>query len=114
MKIEEYAFGRIVIDGRAYTSDLIIYTDQVDDSWWRNQSHRIDAEDISEVIDDRPELLIIGTGQNGMMDVPQETLSALAEKGITVLVEKTAEAVRLYNQAVAEDRKVIAALHLTC
>jgi len=32
MKIDSYSFGRIVIDGQVYTSDVIIYPDRVDAS----------------------------------------------------------------------------------
>ena len=31
--IESYKFGEIVIDGTTYTSDVIIYPDNVDDKW---------------------------------------------------------------------------------
>jgi len=33
--IESYAFGSIVVDGRKFTSDLIIYPDgHIDTFWW--------------------------------------------------------------------------------
>jgi len=33
MHISDYRFGRIVIDGKTYTSDVIVYPDRVDPSW---------------------------------------------------------------------------------
>jgi hypothetical protein len=33
-KIESYHFGEIVIDGRRYSSDVIIYPDRVEGQWW--------------------------------------------------------------------------------
>jgi len=34
--IESYSFGQMVIDGQEYTSDLIIFPDRINSSWWRN------------------------------------------------------------------------------
>ena len=48
-RIDSYHFGQIVIDGREYSSDVIIYPDRVQDNWRRNKSHELALEDISEV-----------------------------------------------------------------
>ena len=113
MKIESYSFGRIVINGKSYTSDVIVYPGRVDPSWRRQEGHRLTTEDVAAAVKARPEVLIIGTGHSGVMRVPQETVDAIAAQGIDVRVERTSRAVDLYNELRAE-RKVIAALHLTC
>ncbi|TAN45775.1 MAG: hypothetical protein EPN22_01115 [Nitrospirae bacterium] len=113
MKIEHYSFGKIVIDGKTYTSDLIIYPGRVDASWWRTEGHYLEAADLSDIVEARPDILIIGTGYSGAMTVPDETVRFMASKCIALIVEKTGEAVRLYNKS-AKDKTVIAALHLTC
>lgn len=113
MKIEEYGFGKIVIGGKIYTSDVIVYPDYVDSSWWRKEGHYLQKEDLREVIKAGPEILIIGKGNWGVMEVPKELLSFLESKGIMSYAEKTGRAVELFN-AQAEDKKVIGAFHLTC
>ncbi|MBI5026879.1 MAG: Mth938-like domain-containing protein [Nitrospirae bacterium] len=113
MKIEHYSFGRIVIEGREYTSDVIIYPNRVDPSWWRKQGHFLQVVDLTDVMDAKPSVLIIGTGYHGVMEVPKETLEFLKSKGIEVHTEKTAKAVELYNE-LSQKRPTIAALHLTC
>lgn len=35
--INSYDFGRIVVDGKAYTSDVIIFPDRVNSYWWRKE-----------------------------------------------------------------------------
>lgn len=40
MNIAGYRFGRIDIDGRTYTSDVIITPERVIDSWWRQRGMR--------------------------------------------------------------------------
>jgi hypothetical protein len=37
--IESYKFGEIIITGKKYDSDLIIYPDHIDSSWWRKEGH---------------------------------------------------------------------------
>jgi len=39
--IEHYSFGRIVIDGKEYTKDLIIYPDKIRANWWRKEGHKL-------------------------------------------------------------------------
>ncbi len=113
MHIDSYSFGRIVIDGEQYTSDLIILQERVEGSWWRKDGHRLSLDDLAEVISSEPQLLIIGTGAYGVMKVADEIINKLRLKGIEVAVEKTADAVEHYNIA-ARTGNVVAALHLTC
>ena len=113
MKIEHYSFGRIIIDGKTYTSDVIIYPGKVDASWWRKQGHNLEVADLKDVISAKPQVLVVGTGATGFMKVPKETLLHLESKGIEVHVERTDKAAELFNQ-LQKDKIVIAALHLTC
>jgi len=50
MKIDQYAFGKIVIDGKTYTSDVIIYPEKVDASWWRKEGHRLQPADLEKIV----------------------------------------------------------------
>jgi hypothetical protein len=113
MHIDEYIFGRIIIDKKTYTSDVIVYPDRVDPSWWRKEGHYLQKEDLSGVIAAKPDILIVGTGNMGVMQVPESTLTFLQRQGITVHVAKTGQAVELFN-SMTSDKKVIGAFHLTC
>jgi hypothetical protein len=113
MKIEHYSFGRIIIDGKTYTSDVIIYPGRVDSSWWRKEGHNLQVVDLGDVINAKPQVLVIGTGSSGAMRVSRDTISHLESKGIEVHVERTDKAVELFNK-LQKDKIVIAALHLTC
>ena len=113
MKIEHYSFGNITIDGKNYTSDVIIYPGRVDDSWWRKEGHNLHIEDLAGVIEANPEVVIIGKGSFGVMRVRKEIISFLESKGIVVYAEKTGKAVELFNE-LQKEKTVVAALHLTC
>jgi hypothetical protein len=113
MHIDDYSFGKIVIDGESYTSDVIIYPDRVDPSWWRKEGHYLQAEDLESIVAADPEILVIGTGNSGVMRVPRETVAFLESKGISVFVEKTGGAVGIFNKHQGSG-KVVGAFHLTC
>ena len=113
MRIDAYSFGRIVINGTLYTTDVIIYPGRVDGSWWRQEGHLLRPKDLTDVLQARPDLLIIGTGYAGIMRVPRETVERIAALGIEVSVERTSKAVLAYNE-LESSKTVIAALHITC
>jgi len=111
--IDSYDFGRIVIDGKRYNSDLIVFPDKVRDGWWRKEGHRLHVEDLKDVLEAKPEMLVVGTGYSGLMTVPPETRKYVESEGIELIAQKTTEACKTFNRLV-KSRKVVAALHLTC
>ena len=112
-RIEHYTFGRVTIDGKIYTADLIVLPGRVVPDWWRGNGHRLEPADLEEVLAAGPECLVIGTGASGLMEVPRETLELLEGRGIRAVVEPTADAVAAYNR-LCGDGRTAACLHLTC
>jgi len=113
MKITHYSFGKITIDGKTYNSDVIIYPDRVDSSWWRQQGHLLQISDLSDIMIAKLPVLIIGTGYYATMRIPKETIEYLKSNGIEAYFMDTQKAVKLYND-IASKKPTIAALHLTC
>ena len=113
MKIGSYSFGSILIDGESYSSDLIIFPGKINASWWRKRSHKVDLEDIPELLEAEVEVIIFGTGAYGLMKIAKKVIEHFANRNIEVIIEKTGNAVNTYNE-ISESKKVIAALHLTC
>lgn len=111
--IEDYSFGRIVIDGEEYTDDVIIYPDRVDDTWWREEGHRLKVVDLDEILQASPEVLVVGTGAYGQVSISPEVRQKLEENGIALEAAPTEDACERYNE-LSEDKKAVAALHLTC
>lgn len=113
MHIDEYGFGRIVIEGKTYTSDVIVFPDTVDPSWWRKDGHLLQKSDLAGVVGAGPSIVVVGTGNWGVMKVPDSTISFLESKGITVIIERTARAVEVFNEE-SKKGKTVGAFHLTC
>ena len=59
-RIDSYEFGRIVIDGQEYTSDVIILPEGVRGNWWRQEGHVLKPGDLSTVLAAGPKALVIG------------------------------------------------------
>ncbi|RME62688.1 MAG: hypothetical protein D6778_10795 [Nitrospirae bacterium] len=112
MKIERYSFGHIVIDGKSYTKDVIILPDRVFHPWWRKEGHYLHWEDLEEVLKDPPEVLYIGRGHSGVMEVPSPLVDKLHAQGIEVVTGRTSDIVDRFNSD--RRQKKAAALHLTC
>ncbi len=113
MRITGYSFGSITIEGKTYTSDVLICNKKVDPSWWRLEGHLLQPEDLETVFKNKPEILVIGTGHDGVMKVPGKTILAIKERGIEVFISRTGEAVNIFN-SLSDGKKIAAALHLTC
>jgi hypothetical protein len=113
MHIDSYEFGRIVVDGRSYSQDLILLPDGIQDSWWRQESHLLQFGDLVGVLAAKPEVLIVGQGQPGKMQVDAALVDYLKEHHIELITLPTAQACTTFN-ALAVKKKVAAALHLTC
>ncbi len=113
MKIDSYEFGRMVINGQAYTTDLILYPDHIDASWWRVEGHRLCLQDLDAAMSVKPDILLIGTGYSGVMQVPDDVRRAVTQKGIDFYVAKSGEAADLFA-SFPRDKKMVAVFHLTC
>ncbi|RJP14551.1 MAG: hypothetical protein C4520_21335 [Candidatus Abyssobacteria bacterium SURF_5] len=112
--IDRYSFGSVTIGGRSYASDLIIYPDKIQEEWWRKEGHRLQTEDIPDVLADPPEILVIGQGDPGRMQIDPRVTEALKQLNVRVLAAPTKKACEEFNRLVEQGKKVIAALHLTC
>ena len=111
-RIDQYEFGRIVVDGRQETRDLIILPDRVVRNWWRQDGHALALDDLVEVLDELPLRLVVGTGASGRMRPDPKAIRQLQERGVTVEALPTGQAVRRFAEL--DPAGTAAALHLTC
>ena len=112
-QVESYRFGRIVIDGQVYAGDLLLLPSGVLPGWHRGRGHALGPGDLAAVRDAKPNLLIVGSGAYGRMQVTRQVHDFCAKQGITLLVLETGAACREYNLQRA-NQHTAAALHLTC
>jgi hypothetical protein len=114
MIIGAYRFGRVDVDGHAYTSDVIITPQRVLDSWWRQEGHNLAVADLADVVAAKPDIVVLGTGYFGRMAVSEKARRYLEAQGIRVREARTHQAVQDFNHLQEQHVRVVAALHLTC
>ena len=119
--IEEYHFGSITIDGKSYNHDVEVRWSGEVLKWWRKESHFVYPEDVKRAIDQNPEVIVIGTGESGVMEVGQEAKKEIESRGIKLIIDVTEEAIKTFNiiceESIEEEgksKKVIGLFHLTC
>jgi hypothetical protein len=111
-RIESYSFGRVTVDGREETADVIVLPERIVRNWRRRDGHSLVPEDLDEVLEELPGRLVIGTGANGRLHPDPVTLELLRRRGIQVESLPTDEAVRRFQGL--DPAATAAALHLTC
>jgi hypothetical protein len=114
--IERYDFGLIIINGKRFTSDLIVFPERVVDGWWRREGHKLYVEDLRLILDSepKPQILVVGTGYNGLLKVSPEVHETLKAYGIELIAQPTKEATQTFNRLLNSGKRVAGAFHLTC
>ncbi len=114
MKIEAYSFGSMVVDGKEYQNDLLVFSDKVKSNWRRKRGHSLRSEDLEEVYEYQPEVLVVGKGAYGRMKIPEDTRRKIKNKEIELKAAETARALEMFNREIERGANVAGAFHLTC
>ncbi len=115
--ITSYAFGKMTIGTRSFSSDLIIFPDgDIRDNWYRRKGHLLEMADLNTLVTEKPDLIITGTGTYGRMALAPDLEAELESLGIKIRAMATPEAVALYNKMIqdAAAQSISACFHLTC
>lgn len=112
--IDAYSFGRIRVSGDDFDEDLIVFPDKVEPYWKRRDTHSLSLLDLETVLDYSPDLLVVGTGVVGRLQLDPSMRETLRQKGIDCIEEHTDRAWQIFNDEIEHDRRVVGAFHLTC
>ena len=110
--IDHYEFGKIIVSGKTYESDIVIMPDGSvrpgpDDM------HYVLLDEIDDIIN-MPEIktLVIGTGAEGNGMLRKKLVKEVNAKGITLKMMLTEDAMEMLNGTSKEG--LVAVLHLNC
>lgn len=112
--IEKYTSGRIIINNKTYHQDLKIIQGQVVDNWWRKTGHQVDVNDMKDVLNASPNIIVIGTGYAENMRVSKDLTSEIRQRDIKLVAEDAYKAVQTFNDLFSKGKNVSGAFHLTC
>jgi hypothetical protein len=120
-QITDLAWGQmeVTVDGEAqHFKDCKIWPGGAREWRWEetgtHHSPGIQPADIEEVLEQEVEVIMFGRGQLGRLNVSAETESLLRERGIPYHVEMTKRAVQVFNELVAQGKRVGGLFHSTC
>jgi len=113
MQITGYEFGRITIDSKIFTDDVIIHGEEIIPNWRRKKGHLADIEDMKRIRLEKVTHLIIGTGYYGMMKISPSLEEYCKEHSVFLETMRTKSAIEVFNSC-DKSEKLVGAFHLTC
>jgi len=110
LRIDTCSFGTLVINGKPYTDDLIIHPDgKIMQPWQRKRGHQFSMDDLRELIDSSPEVIVAGTGMSGRV-IPERKLEEdLSQLAIDLIAAPNEKAIRFFNKLIGSFSKMISA-----
>jgi len=111
--IQEHKFGSFIIDGKSFLGDIKILDSKVR-YWTKREFHTVNVIDIKELIESKPEIIVVGTGNSGLLELSPEAKQLILSNRINLFIDKNMEAIKKYNQFLSENKKVSAIFHATC
>lgn len=112
VRIDGTSFGSITVDGKQYPHDVWILADG--SIRRRDRDHEFTLNELYFLLEGEPELVIVGTGQSGCVQVDKEAAELAVKQGVKIIDDITPDALKRYNEAVNAGRRVAGAFHVTC
>lgn len=124
VKFEDTKFGSITISGQMYNHDVYLFPDDIIEKRNKSNSPRIQGHrslskwELEKLLSSKPEVLIIGMGQSGVLPMSDETSEWLKQKSkelsINVIKAKTPVILNQVNTMIEEGRRIAGVFHITC
>lgn len=117
--INSTKFGSVTIDDKKYFQVLIIGNKVIERDYEKlkklfNTSHEIGEWEINELLENNPEIIIIGTGQDGYLNVGENLPKKAEESNVEIIFDITPKAIQIYNEKTKAGQRVNALIHTTC
>ena len=122
--IQEFSWGKFVIAGKEHSKsfdskvgvgkDIRLIGTEVS-KWAERKGHMLSEDMITEIFDKDIETLIIGLGASGALVCPSSVKYFIRQHGIhDLILLKTPEACKKYNEIYKSGKKVAMLAHGTC
>jgi hypothetical protein len=109
--------GKIVVDGKTYTRDILILTDGTvkyrDDVFLDFVNHIVKQAEINELLKGYPEIIVIGTGTDEKLRLSFHLERLITDMKADLIALATPKAVEKYNRLAENNNKIAALFHIT-
>ncbi|UCH62907.1 MAG: Mth938-like domain-containing protein [Fidelibacterota bacterium] len=116
-RISRLSWGRVEVEGHGNYKDVKLYPGGCRAWDWRETGTGhvpgIQPADVEELLQHGAAVAVLSSGVYGRLQVCPETMQLLKDRGITVHLLRTREAVRVYNEC-RERGPVGGLIHSTC
>ncbi|MBO8173889.1 MAG: Mth938-like domain-containing protein [Thermococcus sp.] len=116
--IDSVKFGEIVVEGKRYVHDIVIYPSGKIERRKKElskrkhgTSHKFDPDELKEYLKEDFDVLIVGAGIYGALRLLPEAKELVKDK--EVIEKPTPEAIKLFNE-LRKEKKVLGIFHITC
>jgi hypothetical protein len=117
-RIDSFKFGSIVVNDKKYSRDLFLYPDDIvkkrKGGFWKFGSHAIKRQEIEELVNSKPDVLIVGTGTDGIAKLNSDADTLLKGAEVESVVIPSEEAVNKFNELSSQGKHPAALIHITC
>lgn len=107
--IRHYEPGLVEVNQKKLTQSCIITQKTLKPEWSVNSIQTLNQDHIQQLLDLKPEVLILGTGDTQVFP-PAELFGFCARRGVSLEVMNNAAACRTYNVLTTEQREVVVGL----
>ncbi|MEM7821791.1 MAG: MTH938/NDUFAF3 family protein [Candidatus Aenigmatarchaeota archaeon] len=114
IKINSLEFGNITINNKKYDKDVIISYKGLVKEIQTQIRHLISKKEFSSILSEKPEVIVVGTGIEGDMEISSDVQKIAEQKGILLLSFPSLEAIKKFKQLYESGKKVVAYIHITC
>ena len=104
-----HGVGYVLVNDQRFQQPLIVTSDNIITDWPASSFAALTEADFAHFLALKPEVLILGTGQQHLFAHPK-LFQALTAEGIGVECMSTPAACRTYNILMEEERRVVAAI----
>jgi hypothetical protein len=118
VRIDSFNFGFIVVGDKQYAHDVVILPDgtvkERNSGKGRLGSHSIARSEIEALTKAQPDIILVGTGVQGMARLAHDAEHYLTEPDLNLTLLPSPQIVKKYNQYIEDGEKVAALIHVTC
>ena len=116
-RIHGLTFGSVVVGGKKYPWDILTFADDMvrkrKGGLLMFGSHEIKRQDLEELSQGQPALVIVGTGTDGAAHMAPEAESWAKADNLDLLVQPSYDAVAKTNEFTEQKEKVAVLIHIS-
>lgn len=118
VKIDGMGFGWIMVDGKKYRHDVVIFPSgrvkRRKGGFLMFGSHSFKQKEFEELCVEKADIIVVGTGTNGVAKISEEAEEYLKKSKVKLIVLPSLEATKKFNELIEDKKKVGAIIHVTC